>query len=102
MTGLVIEEINEIKKIVNFTVCYYIGVINDEKKDEVLEEIQKAVELEQAKTNEIERMESINASKSGISKVPKVVQFKEKCTAENDSNNKTYFDLDSQRLSFKE
>lgn len=32
MTGLVIEEINEIKKIVNFTVCYYIGVINDEKK----------------------------------------------------------------------
>ena len=40
MTGLVIEEINEIKKIVNFTVCYYIGVINDEKKDEVLALIQ--------------------------------------------------------------
>lgn len=77
-------------------------LIMEEKKDEVLEEIQKAVEVEQAKTNELERAESINASKSGISKVPKVVQFKEKCATDNDSNNKTYFDLDSQRLSFKE
>jgi drug/metabolite transporter (DMT)-like permease len=72
-------------------------LIMEEKKDEVLQEIQKAVEIEQSKINEIERAESQNASKSGISNVPKVNNIKE-----NESHCKTYFDLDSQRLSFKE
>ena len=40
MTGLVIDEIERIKKVVNYAVCYYIGVINDEKKDEVLKLIE--------------------------------------------------------------
>ena len=40
MTGLDIDEIERIKKVVNYAVCYYIGLITDEKKDEVLKLIE--------------------------------------------------------------